>query len=141
MKIRNGIIGFIIIGSLFGCYQPPNLFETGRYSLTVDKIADCTVEAISFEENGQLVVEGKMTKRHHPGALLSGGVRGKIVNAAGKLLEEKSGPFTASPHAKRIHPPARFKLVFASIPPPGSRIEISHFLEPLDPSSDSVGIQ
>ena len=135
MKIRNGLV--VIIGSLFGCYQPPNLFESGRYSLAVDKIADCTIEAVSFEEEGRFIVEGKMIARHHPDAPLSGDVRGEILSPEGKLLEKKSSSFTPGPHAKRIHPGARFKLVFDRIPPNGSKVSLTHTLRPFDSTTDS----
>ena len=113
-----------------------DLFKTGRYRLAVDEIRGCTLEAVAVDRDGNLIVSGRMTFRHHPEAPLSGAVTGEIVGPEGKHIETRSVPFKAFPHARHLHPAAKFELTFDQIPPPGSLIRLSHTLRPFNGSEE-----
>lgn len=118
-----------------------DLFESGEYRLRVDKIEGCTLEARAVKLDGRLLVSGRMTFRHHENAPLSGNVFGEIVGPQGNRIETKAAPFEALPHARHLHPAAKFELLFDSAPPSHSVVTIFHTLRPFDGHTSKPGIR
>ncbi len=137
------VVAVILLVTLGGCslLSRDDLFASGRYRLEVDSIEDCTLRAISYEQDGRLIVEGRMTRRHHRNAPLSGDVQAQVFGPQGDLLQTKSVPFEPLPHSRHSHPAARSRFIFEQIPPAGSVIKLTHTLRPFDGAVDEPVIR
>lgn len=131
----------ILLASCTALNMGEDLFANGRYRLEMDALNGCTLEAAAFEESGHLTVRGRMTFRHHPDAHLSGEVLAEILGTHGEHLAVKSVPFRAYPHGRHHHPAATFELSFASLPPVGALVKLTHTLRPVLGDNATAGIR
>jgi len=107
-----------------------DLFKSGHYHLEVDNVDDYILEATSFQQDGRLIVEGRVTFRPNPNVPPSGDAEAQIFGPQADLLQTKIVPFEPRPQGYG-HLVTRFQFIFDRMPPPESVIKLSYTLRSL----------
>ena len=131
MRLSAAVLCLLMFGACAPWFQNyPDLVEQGTYHLETYAIDRCGMEAEIREKSGKLVVQGKMTFRHHPSGPVSATAFVEVISPQGAVLARRQTSFIAVPHGRRSHPAARFEVEFDFLPPSGSLFRIRHEMRP-----------